>query len=293
MAADNHVPDWWVVKQLRAMVLTDLRELIPKDYLEGDVEKFRLQFEFENSAHYSRELRWGYWAADLGRKLFFESNSMMTPRQMSASEMLMHLGMLAGAEAAQGATAQLSKTAAAKGFPDSGAERVAEKLRLEHVPTLRNNVTEGLKQYFLHLTPFEAKPFLSLLGPDYTPKQGTLSMTQNIHFHNTVGSVQTGAKSVANFTQNISAENRSSLLIALEQVKEAINLAPSIAEIEKRHLLEKTENCSTQITREESDSSVVLATFNALGTAIQSLASAQPAYEALKRVALPLGINLP
>ena len=159
------VVDWWIVKQLRAMVLTDVRDFVPQGYFESAPEKLTLRAEIEGSDHFSRELRWGYLAADLGRKLFFESTAIMSARQVSACEVLMHLGMLAGAEAAQGASTQLAKLAKAKGVTDGNAGAVAEQLRDQHVPTLLTNVEGALKQYLRYLTSLEAEPFLPLLGP--------------------------------------------------------------------------------------------------------------------------------
>lgn len=154
--------DWWIVKQLRAMILEDLRDFVPQDYFESEVEKFYLHDGIKNSAHFSRELRWGYLAGSLGKRLFFESTT-MSARKVSASEMLMHLGLLAAAEAAHGVSKQLSEDAKAKGLPDSNSGAVAEQLEGEHIPTLTNNLRGALEQYLRYLTPLEAEPFSALL----------------------------------------------------------------------------------------------------------------------------------
>lgn len=155
--------DWWIVKQLRSMVLTDLREFIPDNYFSGEVETFKFHEGIANAAHWSSEMRWGYLAGNFGRKLFFHSTAIMTARQTSAAEVLMNLGMLAGAEAAQGTSQQLAIEATAKGVSDGNAGAVAEQLRVEHIPTLTNNIRVGLKRYLRYLTSFEAEPFLPLL----------------------------------------------------------------------------------------------------------------------------------
>lgn len=154
--------DWWIVKQLRAMILTDLRDFVPHGYFESKAEKFKLHHGIKNSDHFSRELRWGYLAGRLGKRLFFESTAIMSARQVSASELLMNLGMLAGAEAAQGITTQLSKDAEAKGVSDGNAGAVAEQLGHQHIPTLSNNVMCALEQYLRYLTPRETEPFIPL-----------------------------------------------------------------------------------------------------------------------------------
>ena len=55
--------DWWIVKQLRAMILTDLRDFVPQGYFESEAEKFKLYDGIKNSGHFSREIRCGYLAA--------------------------------------------------------------------------------------------------------------------------------------------------------------------------------------------------------------------------------------
>ncbi len=156
--------DWWIVKQLRAMLLEDLREFIPDGYFDGEVEQFKLNDGIENSKHFSSELAWGYLAGTLGKKLFFDTTTCMSARQVSACEVLMNLGMLAGAEAAHGATEQLSKKAKKLGISDRNAGNVAEQLQNDAIPTLSDNVEGALEQYVKYLQPNEAKPFLSLLS---------------------------------------------------------------------------------------------------------------------------------
>jgi len=156
--------DWWIVKQLRAKLLEDLRDFIPQSYFEIETEKFKIDDSIKNSTHYSSEMRWGYLAGRLGQKLFFKSNAIMSVRQTSASEVLMNLGMLATAEAAKGSTKQLSKYAEEIGVPDGNAGNVAEQLEKQQIPTLSNNVIGALEQYLRYLTPLEAKPFTPLLS---------------------------------------------------------------------------------------------------------------------------------
>jgi len=155
--------NWWIVKQLRAMVIQDLRDYVTDGYFEGEVEKFKLNEVFENRNHFSRELRWGYLAGTLGRTLFFDSTAIMTARQVSASEVLMNLGLLAAAEAAHGLTIQLSQKADTLGISDGNAGAVGEQLVHEVIPTLSYNVEGALERYLRYLTPHEANPFLPLL----------------------------------------------------------------------------------------------------------------------------------
>lgn len=286
--------DWWILNQLRAMILTDLRDFIPHGYFESEVEKFKLDDRLTGADHFFRELRWGYLAAKLGKKLFFDSTSSMSARQVSASDVLMNLGMLVSAEAARDVTTQLSKDAGLKGVSDGNAGAVAAQLRDEHIPTLSNNIRGALKQYLRYLTPFEAEPFLSLLGLSSTPQaQGASPMTLTINNYGTVGSFQTGANAVANIVQNLGANERASLAAALQQFKDAIKIEPSLTEPERQKLLEIAQECTSEISNESPDDTNLLKIFNVLGTTIQSLASAPDAYLVLKASFLVFGISLP
>ena len=286
--------DWWILKQLRAMILTDLRDFVPQGYFESEVEKFKLDDSITGADHFSHELRWGYLAGDLGRKLFFKSTAIMSARQVSASEMLMNLGMLAGAEAAQGSATQLSKDAEEKGVSDGNAGVVAVQLRDEHIPTLSNNIRGALKQYLRYLTPFEAEPFLPLLGSSSTPQtQGASPMTNNYIFNGNVGSVQTGTNAVTNVIQNLGKNERASLATSLQQFKEAIEIEPSLSEPERQKLLEIAQECTSEISSESPNDTKLLNMFNVFGTTIQSLASVPAAYQILKTSFLAFGIDLP
>lgn len=125
------------------------------------------------------------------------------------------------------------------------------------------------------------------------PEKGVLPMTQNYNFYGTVGSIQTGANAVANVVQSLSEDDRAALNAALQQVCEALSHAPSVAEQQRRELAEIADECSAQISAGTPNNTKLLTMFNVLGAAIQSIASAQPAYQALKGAVLPLGIMLP
>lgn len=291
--ADGDVMDWWILKQLRAMILTDLRDFVPHGYFESSAEKFKLHDGIKNSTHFSRELRWGYLAGDLGRRLHFESTAIMSARQISASEVLMNLGMLAGAEAAQGVTTQLSKDAEGKGVLDGNSGAVAKQLEDQQIPTLSNNVRGALKQYLSYLTPLEAAPFMPLLGLSSAPQvQGVPPMIHNYNFHGNVGSVQTGANAVANVVQNFGANERASLASALQQFRDAIEIEPSLTESERQKLLEIAQECTSEISSESPDDTNLKNIFNVLGTTVQSLASAPAAYQVMKASFLACGIDL-
>lgn len=167
----------WVLKQLRALVLTDLKGYIPENYFEENPELLKLNDSFASSEYLSFELRWGKLAAELGRELYFRPPASLSARQMSACELLMMLGLLAAAESMLSATEQLSSKAAANNIPDGNAGNVASQLKISHVPTFKNNVSGALEQYMHHLTYEEAKPYISLL--EYSKQIEFKVMSQN------------------------------------------------------------------------------------------------------------------
>lgn len=274
--------DWWIVKQLRAMILTDLRDFVPLGYFESEADKFK-----------SRELMRGYLDSKLGKKLFFESTAIMSPRQVSASDVLMNLGLLECAEAAQCIATQVSTAVEETGASDSNAWTLANQLGDQHIPTFQDNVVGALQQYLRYLTPAEAAPFLPLLGLSSPLQvQGASSMIQNFTFNGNVGSVQAGANAVANVVQNLGVNERASLTTALQQFKTAIE-CESLSEIQKRELLEITQKCSNEIGSESPDDTRLLDMFNVLGTTVQTFASAPAAYQVLKTTFFACGIYLP
>jgi hypothetical protein len=209
--------DWWIVKELRAMVLTDLRDFVPHDYFESETEEFKLNDGIKNSNYFSREIRWGYLAGKLGKRLFFESTTTLTARQVSASGVLMNLGMLAAAEAVQGVATHLSEDAKIKDVSDGNSGAVAKQLKHEGVPTLLDNVTGALEQYLRYLTPHEAKPFLPLLR---TVTESIDDKTDNEHHAN----IQTKRSSPSQYlSQYITIQNAQSIQIGDNNTQNIIN----------------------------------------------------------------------
>jgi len=146
------------------MVVTDLGALIPGDYFEREIDKFAIDRTIDKSGLLSEELRWGYLAGVIGKKLFFDNSSLMTARQKSASELLMNLGILAVAEATHMSCLSVRDIADENGVFDENAGEVASQINSEQIPVLKNNVRGALMQYLKHLSREEANPFLELLS---------------------------------------------------------------------------------------------------------------------------------
>jgi hypothetical protein len=120
-----------------------------------------------------------------------------------------------------------------------------------------------------------------------------VATSMSYNFYGNVGAVQTGAQSVANVVQSLGTSDREALDAALRQVAEALNAAPRLAEAQRSDLLEIARECEQQLKSPTPNNTKLLTMFNVLATAVQGIASAQPAYQALKLALLPLGITLP
>lgn len=127
----------------------------------------------------------------------------------------------------------------------------------------------------------------------HNEEETTGTLMQHYNFYGAVGSVQTGANATANVIQNLGADDRAVLSSAIQQVRDALSNAPTVGEQQRKELLEIADECVSQMAASSPNNTKLLTMFNVLGTAIQSIASAQPAYQALKVAVLPLGITLP
>ena len=108
------------------------------------------------------------------------------------------------------------------------------------------------------------------------------SVSANYNFYGNIGSFQTGPNSVANVVQNLAATDRDALDAALRQVAEALTAATSLPDKQRTELTEIAVECQTLMESPSPNNTKLLTMFNVLATAVQSIASAQPAYQALK-----------
>lgn len=113
------------------------------------------------------------------------------------------------------------------------------------------------------------------------------------NFYGVVGTVQTGASSQANVVQNIGASDQEALLKALELTDTALRNAAQLGERQRSELLEIVAECKTELGSTSPNNTKLLTMFGVLATSVQAVASAQPAYHALKAALLPLGVTLP
>ena len=117
-------------------------------------------------------------------------------------------------------------------------------------------------------------------------------MTQSYNFYGTVGVVQTGPGAIANIVQNLGAEEKHAILEALAQVRAAVEATQELA-AQRQELVEIAEECTAIVQSQNPNNSKLRAMFDMLSSSIQTIASAQPAYQTLKVALLSLGITLP
>jgi len=123
--------------------------------------------------------------------------------------------------------------------------------------------------------------------------QPVIEPSHNYNFYGNVGSVQTGLSAQANVIQNIGSEDHDAIKQALALATQAITAATNIAEAQKKELTEIANQAEKELSKAEPNSILLQSMFVTIGTAIQTLASAKPAYLALKGALIPLGITLP
>lgn len=118
------------------------------------------------------------------------------------------------------------------------------------------------------------------------------SMKHTYNFYGAVGAVQTGAGAQASVVQNLGADERQTILLALVEVRKAIEAAHELG-AQQGELIEIADECAALTQADSANNSKLRAMFDVLASSIQAVASARPAYEAMKAALLPLGITLP
>lgn len=100
----------------------------------------------------------------------------------------------------------------------------------------------------------------------------------------------TGAGSVANVVQNINADQRESLLSAVEAVKQAILDAPELADRDRTELTEFADEATTELKRDTPNTRRLVTVLQTLAATVQGIASAPQAYQVLRAAAAAIGI---
>ena len=135
--------------------------------------------------------------------------------------------------------------------------------------------------------------FTDTLKDQPETQESMTDTNHNYNFYGSVGSVQTGSGAQANVVQNLGGEDQEAIKQALALASDAIQAATDIADTQKNELIEIASQARNELEKETPNSTMLQSMFVTIGTTIQTLASAKPAYQALKGALIPLGIMLP
>jgi len=125
------------------------------------------------------------------------------------------------------------------------------------------------------------------------PVAGDAGQNSIYNFYGAVGVIQSGAGAQANLVQNLGEPERQELLNALAEVREAILSAANVGEEQTKELAELVDDSVAELRKTHPNNSRLRAFFDVLSGTVQSIASAGPAYQALKNALIPLGVLLP
>lgn len=160
-------------------------------------------------------------------------------------------------------------------------------------PLLSETAGRLQRAFELANTRIGAEIELDMLSP-MREVPGTGGQPQTIlHFHQPVGAVQTGAGAIANVVQNLGHQDRQRLISAIDGMKEAIAALREPAARPKSELVELLEEGRAELEKANPNALRIGSVLFGAATAIQTIASLQPAYQALKAALAPLGVQLP
>ncbi|HXV80309.1 MAG TPA: hypothetical protein VEG60_10560 [Candidatus Binatia bacterium] len=112
------------------------------------------------------------------------------------------------------------------------------------------------------------------------------------NFYGTVGAVMTGANSTANVVQHIGPGEREQLQQALQAVKQAITEAAELPDRQRTELGEIADEAAAEVEKESPNAHRLMFTLQTLAAAVQGIAAAPGAYQALRSAAAVIGIQL-
>ncbi|MBI5462201.1 MAG: hypothetical protein HY941_08470 [Gammaproteobacteria bacterium] len=124
------------------------------------------------------------------------------------------------------------------------------------------------------------------------PTRQSESTQTTYNYFGSIGLIQTGAGAVAHVVQNIGSDDREALVRALDLVRDAISNSQELSS-QRDELIEIADKCQEMIVSAQPNNSMLRGMFDVLAGSIQAIASAGPAYVAMKAALLPLGVTLP
>jgi len=103
-----------------------------------------------------------------------------------------------------------------------------------------------------------------------------------INVYSPTGAIQTGPHSIAYVSQTIDSEVREKVLHALEEVQAFINDVEDLPEYPKNEILDLVLDGKLEVQEDKPNLTKLRSLLSTVGTSIQMMASAKPAYELLK-----------
>lgn len=112
-------------------------------------------------------------------------------------------------------------------------------------------------------------------------------------FYAPVAAVVSGMGASASVVQNIGFSEKEGLSRALDAVNEAVNASTDMDDQQKTDLAELVQDARRELNKPKPNGWKLVSVLQGIGGAIQTIGSAQPAYDALKAIATVIGIQLP
>lgn len=110
--------------------------------------------------------------------------------------------------------------------------------------------------------------------------------------HGNVGAIQTAPNAVAHVHQQVGEQDFSLLVSALVHLRHVASAADGLDANQKEKLIGAIEAADAEIKREAKDQTVILKWLGGIGSIVQTLGSAQPAWEAVRAAARAVGLPL-
>jgi hypothetical protein len=185
------------------------------------------------------------------------------------------------------------KSMVAKHLPEGMFNNLMkETAELVRSPRLFSNTDlEQARKNALRKIGTEIDLFVYSLKTKTEIKDKESSIIQN--FYAPVGAIQTGDSSIANVTQSIDTEVREQLRQVLDEISSMVSKGSIDLPYPKNEIIEIVLEGQEELKKESPNITKLRGMLSAVGTAIQTIASMKPAYEALKQALTYLGISLP
>jgi hypothetical protein len=122
-------------------------------------------------------------------------------------------------------------------------------------------------------------------------REGVASVYQ---FYAPVGAVVSGSHASASVVQNIGAQERVELSAALERILEGVvGALEDVGQERRDDLVELVREAREEIDRPRPNGLRLTSVLQGIGSAVQTIASVEPAYQTLKGAAALIGVHLP